>query len=234
MATPVPVLPTPAYENKEESLIGAFFDVDNTLVPGHSTEVRFFHHLWKLGLIGLPQFLKSTWFLIKHIPPLSLSPLRRNKLYLIGLQPGVIEPLAKEFIQTTICPRLSFRGGAVLSRHQREGHTIALISGSPEFLVLPLAEALGVSVVRAARLQIIEDSYTGRVIAPLPYGPAKRRMVEDLASQYGLDLKRSYAYGDSPGDFHALQAVGHPYVINPIRGMARKARQQGWPVSHWV
>ncbi len=230
MATPEPVFITPA---SEENWVGAFFDVDNTLIPGPSTEVRFFRHLWKLGLIGFPQFMKSAWFLIKHMPPVSLSPLRRNKLYLVGQRPEVIEPLAKEFIQTTICPRLSIRGGSVLSRHQREGHTIALISGSPEFLVLPLAAALGVSVVRAARLQTTENGYTGRVIAPLPYGPAKRRLLEDLASQYRLDLKQSYAYGDSPGDFQALQAVGHPFVINPIRGMGRMARQQGWPVSHW-
>ena len=231
MATPESLLTTPT---SEENLVGAFFDVDNTLVPGPSIEVRFFRHLWKLGLIGTPQFLKSAWFLIKHIPPVSLSPLRRNKLYLMGQQPQVIEALAKDFIQTTVCPHLSLRGGSVLSRHQREGHKIALISGSPEFLVLPLAAALKVSVVRAARLQTKENGYTGRVIAPLPYGPAKRRLLEDLAAQYGLDLKRSYAYGDSPGDFQALQAVGHPFVVNPIRGMARMARQQGWPVSHWV
>ena len=231
MSTPEPAFTTPT---SEEKWVGAFFDVDNTLIPGPSTEVHFFRHLWKLGLIGLPQFLKSAWFLIKHMPPVSLSPLRRNKLYLVGQTPEVIEPLAKEFIQTSICPRLSVRGGSVLSRHQREGHKIALISGSPEFLVLPLAEALGVSVVRAARLQTKEHGYTGRVIAPLPYGPAKRQMLEDLATEFQLDLKRSYAYGDSPGDFQALQAVGNPFVINPIRGMARMARQQGWPVSHWV
>ena len=174
------------------------------------------------------------WFLMKRMPPISLSPLRRNKIYLVGQQPEVIEPLAEKFIQTTICPRLSLRGESVLSRHQRAGHHIALISGSPEFLVQPLAAALGVSVVRAARLHTTKDGYSGRVFAPLPYGPAKRRMVEDLASHYHLDLTRSYAYGDSPGDFQALQAVGHPFVINPIRGMGRVARQKGWPVSHWV
>lgn len=226
-----PVLPIPTYEEK---WVGAFFDVDNTLVPGPSTEVRFFRHLWKLGLIGFPQFFESMWFLIKRMPPISLSPLRRNKLYLVGQQPEVIEPLAAEFVRTKICTHLSLRGEAVLSRHQRAGHQIALISGSPEFLVKPLAEVLGVSVVRAARLQSNKNGYTGRVFAPLPYGPAKRRLVEDLASQLHLDLTRSYAYGDSPGDFQALQAVGHPFVINPIRGMGRKARQQGWPISHWV
>ena len=231
MATPEPVFTAPS---SEENWVGAFFDVDNTLVPGSSTELRFFRHLWKKGVIGLPQFLKSAQFLIQHMPPFSLGPLRRNKPYLIGLHSEVIEPLAKEFVQHSIFPCLSIRGGSVLSRHQREGHTIALISGSPEFLVVPLAEALGVTVVRAARLQTKGQAYTGRVIAPLPYGPGKRQLLEDLAIKFGLDLKRSYAYGDSPGDFQALQAVGHPFVINPIRGMARMARQQGWPISHWV
>ena len=106
MATADPVFTTPT---SEEKWVGAFFDVDNTLVPGPSTEFRFFRHLWKLGLIGLPQFLNSARFLIKHMPPLSLSPLRRNKPYLVGQNQEVIESLAKEFIQTTICSRLSIR-----------------------------------------------------------------------------------------------------------------------------
>lgn len=231
MANPAHAFPAPAYD---ENWVGAFFDVDNTLVPGPSIEVRFFRHLWKLGVIGLPQFIGSAWFLLKRMPPISLSPLRRNKIYLVGQHPEIIEPLAKEFVQHTICSSLSFRGESVLSRHLRAGHRTALISGSPDFLVKPLAAAVGVNVVRAARLQTTHNGYTGRVFAPLPYGPAKRRLVEDLASHYQLDLTRSYAYGDSPGDFQALQAVGHPFVINPIRGMARLARQQGWPVSHWV
>jgi phosphoserine phosphatase len=31
-----------------------------------------------------------------------------------------------------------------------------------------------------------------------------------------------------------LQLVGHPLVVNPIRGMARIARHQGWPVTQWA
>ena len=52
-------------------------------------------------------------------------------------------------------------------------------------------------------------------------------------SQQGLDLGRSYAYGDSPGDVGLLGAVGHPLVVNPIRGMASVARRRGWPVVQW-
>jgi phosphoserine phosphatase len=101
-------------------------------------------------------------------------------------------------------------------------------------LVRPVANFLGVSVVHGARLETNGAGYTGRVVAPLPYGEGKRRFVEHLAMKYRLDLTRSYAYGDSPGDLHALQAVGNPLVVNPIRGMARVARQRGWPTTQWA
>jgi len=224
-------LPSPEYQ---ENWIGAFFDVDNTLIPGLSIEVLFFRHLWKLGVIGFQQMRESIWFLTQRIPPVSLSPLRRHKLYLVGQQPGFIEPLAEEFVRNEVCPKLSIRGEGILSRHQQAGHHVALISGSPDFLVKPLAEVLDVSIVQAARLQTTEGGYTGRVYAPLPYGEGKRRIIEDLAALYHLDLTRSYAYGDSPGDYQALKVVGNPIVVNPIRGMTRRAKEQGWPVTEWV
>ena len=217
-----------------ERWVGAFFDVDNTLIPGPSMEVLFVRHLLQLGIIGVREVSRSLWFLIQRIPPFSLGPLRRNKLYLIGQDPEFIESIARAFVQRTVRARLSIRAEAVLARHRQAGHQIALISGSPDFLVEPLAEILGVSIVQAARLETDEYGYTGRVFAPLPYGQGKRLLVERLASTHRLDLKRSYAYGDSPGDLHALQAVGHPQVVNPIRGMARIARQQGWPIAQWA
>jgi phosphoserine phosphatase len=55
-----------------------------------------------------------------------------------------------------------------------------------------------------------------------------------LARQRGLALKDCYAYGDSPGDIDLLLAVGHPFVVNPIRGMARLAARKCWPVVRWV
>jgi phosphoserine phosphatase len=40
-------------------------------------------------------------------------------------------------------------------------------------------------------------------------------------------------YGDSPGDLPVLETVGHPRVVNPIRGMVRIARRRGWPILQW-
>ncbi|RMH32806.1 MAG: HAD-IB family hydrolase [Nitrospirae bacterium] len=217
-----------------EPWVGAFFDVDNTLVPGFSMEIWFVRHLVRLGVIGVRELSRSFWFLLQRIPPLSLAPLRSHKLYLFGQDPDVIESIARTFVLAHARHKISARAEAQLERHRRAGHRIALISGSPEFLVKPLAELLNVSLVYAARLETNDRGYTGRVFAPLPYGHGKRLLVERLAKRYRLDLTRSYAYGDSPGDLQALQAVGYPHVVNPIRGMARIARKRGWPITQWA
>ena len=213
--------------------VGAFFDVDNTLIPGSAIEVRFFRYLWQRGLVGWHETIRSAGFLVRHIPPISLQALRERKLYLAGKRPEVIEPLAEEFVRSAICPGLSAEGLAALRRHQDAGHRLALITGSLDFLVAPLACFLEVETVLAARPERRDGRYTGHLLPPFPYGEGKRRLIESFASNHGLDLSGSFAYGDSPGDEEALRLVGHPLVVNPIRGMARIARRHGWRVEKW-
>ena len=217
-----------------DSSIGAFFDVDNTLIPGQSIEIRFVRYLWKNGFLSKRVIIDSALYLLFNILEFSLSPLRERKIYLLDKRPEGIEPLAKWFVRSEICPRLSLKGTAALAQHLQAGHHVALVSGTPEFLVKPLAHFLDVPTVLAAKLETNEDGYTGRVLAPYPYGEGKRRLLQTFAETHGVDLNQSYAYGDSPGDIQALESVGHPLVVNPIRGMARIARQHRWPIALWA
>ena len=226
--------PATAPLTQSQHWIGAFFDMDNTLVPGPSIEIGFFRYLWQDGVVGWPELWNSFRHALRHMPPFSLSPLRRNKLYLLGQDVSQIEQLAMEYVELFVLPRVASRGLGRLAHHTNAGHVVAVVSGSPDCLVKPLAAKLGVPLVFGAKLESQSGLYTGRVFAPLPYGEGKGRYIERLAAQYNLDLSRSYAYGDSPGDFQALQLVGHPLVVNPIRGMARIARHQGWPVTQWA
>src|SRR2546423_13099607 len=87
--------------------VGAFFDVDNTLVPGFAVELHFLRYLWKERLVGVNDAVHSLWFLLRHIPPVSFHPLPERKLYLAGKQRATIEPLAERFIRAEICPKPS-------------------------------------------------------------------------------------------------------------------------------
>jgi HAD superfamily hydrolase (TIGR01490 family) len=214
--------------------VAAFFDVDNTLIPGSAIEIRFFRHLWKRGHVGPREMLNSLGFLLQRMPPLSVHPLRERKLYLTGKRPSVIEPLAEEFVRSEVCPRLATDALDALEQHRRAGHILVLVTGSPDFLVAPLAAFLNVEAVLAATLERAGDQYTGVIQPPLPYGEGKFRLIEAFAKQQGVDLARSYAYGDSPGDIETLRSVGYPQVVNPIRGMGRVARRHGWPITKWA
>jgi HAD superfamily hydrolase (TIGR01490 family) len=154
-------------------------------------------------------------------------------VYLTGKRPADIESYAREFCQAKMIGRLSVQGRAKLDAHRQAGHQLILVTGAPDFLIAPLAEFLGVPTVFAAKPEQRDSVYTGALIPPLPYGCGKRELILAHAQGMGLDLASSYAYGDSPGDRDILELVGHPLVVNPIRGMARTARRLGWPVARW-
>ncbi len=213
--------------------IAAFFDVDNTLVPGSAIEVRFFRLLWAEGLVGPLAVVRSVGHVLRQAPPVSLQPLRERKLYLEGLARSVVEPMGESFVTKEIIPRLSGEGRRAIQRHQTAGHTVVFLTGSLDFLMAPLARHLGVTDVYAAQPEHLDNRYTGRLRAPLPYGTGKQDVIRRLSQERGVDLSASYAYGDSPGDVETLKTVGHPHVVNPIRGMERIAQDQGWPVARW-
>jgi HAD superfamily phosphoserine phosphatase-like hydrolase len=148
--------------------LAAFFDVDNTLIPGVAIEVRFFGYLLKRGIVGMTEALRSLGHLVRHLPPVSLHPLRERKLYLEGKQPSTIEPIAEEFVKSHIVHKLSWEGLAALERHRGEGHHLVLITGSLDFLIAPLAKELGIDCVLAAQPERTESGYTGHVVPPLP------------------------------------------------------------------
>lgn len=215
------------------SRVAAFFDLDNTLLPGQPSELRFFRFLWKRGLVGWGEVHASLFWLVRHVARASLQPLRERKLYLRGKQARDIEPLADEFCRDILCPGLAADGLARMDEHRRAGHHIVLVTGSLDFLVAPLARWLGIDRVLAAQPERLNGRYTGEVVPPLPYGAGKRLLITQLALHDGLDLAACYAYGDSPGDVEILRLVGHPLVINPIRGMRGIARRHHWPVVRW-
>jgi len=227
-----PVLDHPS-DIRSSTPAAAFFDVDNTLLPGVACEVRFFRFLWRHGVVSWRELVESLWWLLRRSRSFSLHPLRERKLYLAGKQSSQIERYAEQFCRSEMIPRVSPQGSERLRHHRRAGHHIILVTGAPDFLVAPLAAFLDVTTVFSA-IPIQRDSvYTGELASPLPYGQGKQALILAHVQEKGIDLAASFAYGDSPGDFETLRLVGHPLVINPIRGMNRLARRQGWAVERW-
>lgn len=107
--------------------------------------------------------------------------------------------------------------------HQERGHKVIFISGSPSFLVEKMAEKFGVTTWFASDYETIDNKYTGNV-KPMWDSKSKKKTLQLIEDVLDINLKKSYAYGDTTGDYTMLSNVGFPTAINPNKKLFKKLR----------
>jgi phosphoserine phosphatase len=111
---------------------------------------------------------------------------------------------------------------------------VYLVSASPEEIVLPLAEHLGVDGAIASRVAVDDEGRYAGEMEFYSYGPYKAEAMRELADAEGFDLEESSAYSDSYTDLPMLEVVGHPVAVNPDRVLAKVARERDWEVMQFT
>lgn len=216
--------------------VAAFFDLDGTLLPGPSLEWRFFRLLRYRHAIPARNYL--LWFKeALRLAPQGFRAMRHaNKMYLRGVTTGEVDR------QTS---GISFFPGGLerLAWHATQGHQVVIVSGTLESLARHAAigletemEARGLSAeiaVCSTRLEECDAKWTGRIVGEAMHGEAKARAVRKLAKDRGIDLTKSYAYGDTVNDQSLLAAVGRPAAVNPSREFLEMAERKDWPGLTW-
>ncbi|MCL4523886.1 MAG: HAD-IB family hydrolase [Acidobacteria bacterium] len=224
--------------------IGAFFDIDGTLVRPPSLEKRFLRYLRWRGDIGWTNFAHCAGPLLRETSRGILGSewnglecaAANCKTYLTGVPTAAMDAwlgwLARHPVERV--PEALRR----MEWHAQQGHRIFLLSGTLKPLAEAVARLMPLEVeVCATELECENGRYTGRVRGEAVCGPAKARAMERMAAEFSPDLARSYAYGDSFADRWMLMRVGHPAVVqlsgkNSWR-LERLARKRGWPVLRW-
>lgn len=207
--------------------IAAVFDVDQTLIKG-ATERLFFRYLVRQGVLPKPRALR-------FLGRLAWNPRERfrDKTYLQGLPVAETLDLARKCYAEKIAPRLSPEGWACVREHQAQGHDIVLLTGSLAFLSLPLREELAADWLIATEVAQNRGAFTGEITGLHPRGENKLRLLFNLARDQGLDLSRSFAYGDHLQDGHLFRGIGYPVAVNPSWRLKRLARRHRWPICRF-
>lgn len=221
--------------------IAAFFDLDGTLIPHPSLEVRFFWHALTSGQVrpkSCAAWITRTFRLSASRPQSICSAIRdayaSNKLWLSGIS----ERSAVEWAQRQ-SPALKYFPAAVarIRWHLEHSHRVFVVTGCPAPLAKPAIAAcreLDTLEVCATQLELGPNSeFTGETRGAAVCGRGKKRAVEGLAAQYNLDLNQSFAYANSFADRWVLAAVRHPFAINPDGKLSKLALDCGWPVVRW-
>ena len=217
--------------------IAAFFDLDKTVIAKASM-VAFSRPLQRAGMLPRRLMLKAAWgqlvYQMVGASPEKLEKLRRSVLQLTqGWDQAEISSIVRETLGDVIEPIVYDEALDRIRAHQSWGHKVFIVSASPEEVVAPIAQLLGVDEAIATRAELDEEGrYSGRTERYV-YAEEKVVAITEVAERDGLDLDHCWAYSDSATDIPMLAAVGHPVAVNPDRELARAARQRGWKVEQF-
>lgn len=88
-----------------------------------------------------------------------------------------------------------------------------------------MAEKYEVTEYKGSHYEVDENNkFTGKLI-PMWDSKSKQEVIDKLIVKYNVDLKNSYAYGDTTGDLSMLRMMGNPVAINPNRPLLDALRE---------
>lgn len=207
--------------------VAAFFDIDGTVYrEGLITEV--FKKLVKYEIIQSdkwynevrPEFLKWD----KRQGDYDIYLLKMVDIYMEaikGLKKDQIDFIAKRVVEQKGDRVYTFTRDRI-KWHKEQGHIVITVSGSPYELVREMANKYEFDDFRGSIYVMNKHNiYTGEVI-PMWDSVSKQKAIKELVEKYDIDLSKSYAYGDTAGDYTMLKEVGNPYCMNPTKELLNK------------
>jgi HAD superfamily hydrolase (TIGR01490 family) len=212
--------------------IGAFFDLDGTLLGPPSLEWRFIAYLLERDEIGTANVARWISYSAKAFLSHGFHAVLANKSYLGGIHESVVEEWCNTIALGSL--PLFIQGIDCMRWHLERGHRVELVTGT----LAPLARATahhfpnGVEV-RATELAIKDGRFTGRLFGShLSFGE-KAQVIRQTATACDIELCHSFAYGNEMSDAAMLKTVGHPAAVNPSWRLKREARKRCWTVHSW-
>jgi HAD superfamily hydrolase (TIGR01490 family) len=210
--------------------VAAFFDIDGTIFR-NSLMIEHFQKLITFEIID-----PEIWYTkVKKVY------LEWEKRYgdfeeyleiLAGVYLEELKGVDKSYIDYTAEHVIKLNGDMIykysrsqIDWHKKQGHKVFFISGSPDFLVSKMAEKYGATEYRGTLYEVDENNkFTGNIVKMWD-SKSKLKELKGLIEKYDVDLEKSYAYGDTTGDFSMLKMVGNPVAINPNRELLEEIRQ---------
>ena len=216
--------------------IGAFFDLDRTLLAGFSAAafVRELVRAGHISLTGMAQGIAAaTRFQVGGV---NFSGFVAETVgALKGMAEHELVDMGERLFTRELAGAVYPESRALVHAHQKKGHTVAVVSSALPYQIEPLARDFGIEHVMCTRLEVDDEGcITGSVVHPSCYGIGKAIAGRDFAAAHGIDLKQSFFYTDSDEDLPLLDIVGRPRPINPTRALRAIAAKRGWPARRFT
>jgi HAD superfamily hydrolase (TIGR01490 family) len=212
--------------------VAAFFDFDETLLEVESGRLgiqwlrdrRLLPYGYILKILAANFFYQHRLLSDERMVRILLTFYKHKRL--AEFQNG-----SADFYDAYLKPHLAPAIVARVRAHKAKGHVLVLISGSVRYLLEPVVKDLGFDHLLCTDLEVNPDGrLTGKASGPVCVDKNKKKLTLELAQKIGLDLAKSYAYGNHHSDLPLLQSVGYPHAVAPNRILEKIARQRSWPI----
>jgi HAD superfamily hydrolase (TIGR01490 family) len=215
--------------------VGAFFDIDNTIVRGAS----LFHlarGMSERGMLTRGDLAKAgakqARFLLRGSESTGdmAEAMQSALAFVAGRDVAEVTAVGAEIFDDRMIDKL-WPGTLELARaHVAKGQQVWLVSATPTELAHLMALRLGLTGGLGTAAEVVDGRYTGRLSGAPLHGLTKAMAISELAAEHSIDLANSYAYSDSINDVPLLELVGNPVAINPDGPLRAHARVRNWPI----
>ena len=212
--------------------IGAFFDLDGTLVDGFTATAHAGYRIRRgqarigevLGIVEASMRYRFGRMQFERL-------IVRAAGYLRGELLADLDDLGERLFVERIASRVYPYMREIVAAHQHRGHTVVLSSSALTIHAEPVARFLGIDHTLCNHFELDEHGrLTGGLITPIVWGEKKARAVQRFCSEHDVEIQRSYFYADGDEDAALMTAVGYPRPVNPRSRLAALAAERGWPV----
>jgi HAD superfamily hydrolase (TIGR01490 family) len=218
------------------SQVGAFFDLDGTLVDGFTATAHASDRIRRrqarigevFGVIEAAMRYRFGRMRFEHL-------LTRAAGYLRGESLPELDELGQRLFVDRIESRVFPHMREIVAAHQERGHTVVLSSSALTIHAEPVARYLEIGHVLCNHFEVDDDArLTGRIERPVVWGAKKATAVQVFCEAHDVDMQRSYFYADGDEDAALMVLVGNPRPVNPRPRLAAVAAEKGWPVLRVV
>jgi HAD superfamily hydrolase (TIGR01490 family) len=214
----------------------ALFDLDHTLLPIDS-DFEWGQFLVRQGAVDAQAYQDRNEAFFAQYQAGTLDPVEYLEFALGTLarfDPARLKDLHAQYMRDVIEPAIRPQAVALLRRHLEAGDLVAIITATNAWLTAPIARALHVEHLIAARPELDESGHpTGRLAGTPTQGHGKVTHMHAWLDGLGRpfdSFERSWFYSDSHNDIPLLSIVSHPVATNPSARLAQHATALGWPL----
>ena len=222
------------WEQPNNAMALAIFDLDNTLLAGDSDH-RWGEFLVQKGLVDAANFARTNdqFYEAYQAGSLDMTAYLQFVLEpLTGKTKASVRDLQRQFMTECIEPMLLDKAFALIDHHRVAGDQLLLMTATHSVVAEPVAARLGFQHWLGSAVGVIDGCYTGKPEGLPCFQSGKVTHLAAWRSRHANanGNEDTWFYSDSHNDLPLLSEVGHPVAVDPDPVLAEHAERQGWTV----